>query len=340
LHAPEDIVCGAAETVYFQPGLHEIEGGKVSLESGKNVYISRGAVVRAGIIAEEVSDAKILGQGILDGTVSPRDVGENKGDRMGEKWIEDAGREGFVCFYKGERIVWDGPVIYNSNYWNIVISGTVDAVVRNHKAITWLQNTDGIQPRSCVNLLVEHCFLKCADDCIAVKTRRTLGMESRNIVFRDLTLWHDRVGSGLQIGHTSQADILENVSFSDIYAIHGGHAGHVLGMRIIDHETVRNTLYENIYVEGVPFGCDFSFSIGPSYYTTDDERGRIEGVVVRNYFSEKLIENNSLIAGFDPEHKVKNVLFGEIYGDCGKQRINNPDEIVGSCEHSDNIAVK
>lgn len=343
IHAPDELACETGQTLCFLPGLHEIAGDKLPLRSNRDVHVARGAVVRAGIIAEAVEHAKILGQGVFDGSTSPRDVGENQGERMGEKWIEDAGREGFVCFYKGADIIWDGPVIYNSNYWNLVVSGTRNAVIRNHKAVTWLQNTDGVQPRSCTGLLVEHCFLKCADDCIAIKTRRTLAMESRDIVCRDLVLWHDRVGAGLQIGHTSQGDLLENILFQDVFAIYGGGAGYVLGMCVIDHETVRDVRYENIFVEGAPFGCDFGFSIQPTYYTTDDERGRITGVVVRNYRSEGAIHPNSHIKGHDPAHRVESLSFQDVYEQCGhpekRRKILALSELFGFLEHHRDIQI-
>jgi hypothetical protein len=343
-HLLADLDYGDASLLYFLPGLHEVEGDKILLKSNCDVCLPRGCVVRAGVIAEEVENARIVGQGVLDGSTTPRDVGENKGERMGEKWQEDAGREGFVCFFKGRDITFDGPVIYNSNYWNIVISGTENAVVRNHKAITWLQNTDGVQPRSCNNLLIEHCFLKCADDCIAVKTRRTLGMESRHILCRDLVLWHDRVGNGLEIGHTSQADLLEDVVFRDVAAIYGAENGGCLSMHIIDHSTVRDVLFEDIRVEGRPFWCDFGFAIHPTYYTTDDERGRIQGVTVRNYRCEARILPNSSIRGFDDEHRVEDVLFEEIVEHCAdpqrRRRLGELSEFLKVSEHAAGIRVK
>ncbi len=311
-HALSDVAYDGFDMIYFLPGVHEIEGEKIPMQSNCDVYIPRRAVVRAGVIAEEVENATISGQGVLDGSTSPRDVGENKGERMGEKWSDDAGREGFVCFFKGCNITFDGPVIYNSNYWNIVISGTKNAVVRNHKAITWLQNTDGIQPRSCTNLLVERCFLKCADDCVAVKTRRTLAMESSDLVFRDLVLWHDRVGNGLEIGHTSQADLLENVTFSDIRSIYGGGSGGCLSIHIIDHSTVKNVLFEDLYIEGRPYWLDFTFTIHPSYYTSDNERGHIKGVTIRNYYCDHAIQPGH-IKGYDPDHLIEDVSFEECY---------------------------
>ena len=341
-HSLADVAYEGYKMIYFLPGVHEIERDKIPMQSNCDVHIPRGAVVRAGVIAEEVENATISGQGVLDGSTSRRDVGENKGERMGEKWADDAGYEGFVCFFKGCNISFDGPVIYNSNYWNIVISGTKNAIIRNHKAITWLQNTDGVQPRSCTNLLVERCFLKCADDCIAVKTRRTLGMESRDLLFRDLVLWHDRVGNGLQIGHTSQADLLENVTFSDIQSIYGGGTGGSLSVQIIDHSTVKNILFENIYIEGRPYGLDFTLSIHPSYYTTDQERGHLKGVTIRNYFCDHAIQPG-YIKGFDSDHMIEDIRFESCYWHyCDEERrhqVATPSEILKECEFTENISI-
>jgi len=324
IHAPEDLKCGDADILCFLPGLHDISGRLLYLESNKKVWLSRGTTVRAGVIAEGVENAGIYGQGILDGSKNPRDVGENKGDRMGEKWIEDAGREGFICFYRGKNLTLDGPVIYNPQFWNFVISGVENAVVRNHKAVSWIQNNDGIQPRSCTNLLVEHCFLKCNDDCIAVKTRRTLPMISRHYVFRDLVLWNDKAGSALEIGHTSQGDLLEDLLFENIEVV--CTSGGVLHMYIIDHSTVNDVRYENIWVEGKPGDNDFCFLIRPSYYTTDRERGRIRNVSVKNYYSQnrRLPE---FIGGFDGEHLVENVTFENIFFEYGKKACSRPETI-------------
>ncbi len=344
LHSVEDLYASSPKMLYFLPGLHEIAGNKLPLKSNCNVHIAQGAVVRAGIIAEEVENVKITGLGILDGTTVMRDTGEIKGERIGGKWREAAGREAFVCFYKGKNITWDGPVIYNANYWNLVISATNNVTIRNHKCICWLLNTDGIQPRSCSNLLIEHCFFKCADDCIAIKTRRALGMESRNITCRDLVLWHDIPGNGLEIGHTSQADILEDVTFKDIYVVHGANTGYCLGMTLIDHQCVRNISYENIYVEGSQFERDFCFRITDSYYTTDDECGQIYDISIKGYHSEKSMQKTSTIQGFDEANLVKNISFEDIYENCGRpdkmHKIISIDDFLGSNIHSQNIIVK
>ncbi len=314
LHQPEDLRCGdEADVLLFLPGLHDIEGRLLFLESNKEIFLERGAVIRSGVRAEQVENAAIRGQGILDGTRCQRDVGENRGNRMGEKWIADAGHEGFICFHRGRNLAYDGPLVYNPQFWNFVISGVEHCTVRNYKTISWILNNDGIQPRSCIDLRVEHCFMKCNDDCVAIKTRRSFAMKSGHLVFRDLVLWNDRCGCALEIGHTSQGDLLEDILFEDIKVIHNRHVP--IHMRIIDHSIVRHVRYNRIYVEGKAPQIDFGFLIAPSYYTTDDERGQIQDVEVRNYYSEHP-HFPGCICGFDQGHRVTDIVFRNIVFNC------------------------
>ena len=141
---------------------------------------------------------------------------------------------------------------------------------------------------------------------IAIKTRRAAAMESRRLTFRDLVLWNDYNGNPMEIGHTSQADLLEDVVFENIEVIYGdGPDHHTINMRIIDHSTVRNVRYENIFVEGTKVG-DIGLRVAKSRYTTDKERGEIRDVVIRNFYSDEGPQGG-WIAGYDPEHTVENV---------------------------------
>ena len=295
-HTPADLAWGDKRVLCLAPGVHEVEGGKVALASGKTLYLAGGAVLKAGLVGDQVEDAAVRGRGILDGSALPRDPGD---------WRSD-GEQGFVFLRRGRRITIDGPVIYNSPYWNIVAFGTANLTIRNHKALTWKVNNDGVQPRSVSDLLVEHCFLKCADDCIAVKTRRAAALESRRLVFRDLVLWNDLPGNPMEIGHTSQADLLSDVLFEKIAVVHGeSEKSHTISMAIIDHSTVENVRYHDITVEGIKC-ADFGLRVETSRYTSDPERGRIRGVEIRDYVSDAGPQGGK-IKGFNAEHLIENV---------------------------------
>ncbi|NQW99956.1 hypothetical protein HQ447_04800, partial [bacterium] len=144
-HALADFNPEEKGTLYLAAGVHTVEGGVAPLHTGKTLYLSGGAILRAKVLGDQVRDAKLLGHGILDGSRMPRVPGD---------WRSE-GEQGFVFLRRGERITIDGPVIYDCPYWNIVAFGTSNLTIRNHKAITWKLNNDGVQPRSCTDLLVE-----------------------------------------------------------------------------------------------------------------------------------------------------------------------------------------
>jgi hypothetical protein len=179
----ETIDYTAAQTIAFKPGLHYLPGDRLRPCSDHDIYLAPGAVLKCGLTCEKGENLKIYGSGIFDGTLVRRNPGENWKGRA-----DDA----FIHFFEGKNIVWDGPMIFNSHFWNLVPEGTYDMVIRHHKAVTWAVNSDGIQPRSCVNLLVEDCFFKCSDDAIAIKTRRTSGMYSHDITVRNVVIWNLR----------------------------------------------------------------------------------------------------------------------------------------------------
>jgi hypothetical protein len=331
-HAPEAFDPGSAEVLYLHPGVHEVHGQLIHLQKGKTLYLAGGAYLRSYVRAESAHGAAIRGPGVIDGT----------GVACKSREWRDDGDAAFVFFRRGRGITIDGPVIYNSPFWNIVTFGTAGTIIRNHKAITWRVNNDGVQPRSCNDMLVEHCFLKCADDCIAIKTRRAAGMTSRNLVFRDLVCWNDNPGNGVEIGHTSQADLLEQVRFEDIHVVHcDGSNSFAISISLIDHCTVRDVVYRNFYVEGVRTG-DFRFWIGTSRYTTDEARGHIRDVTIDGYFMEGP-PTSSTFTGADSVHMVSSVKLGQLIRDARTPQQRpcvSLDELNASFEHATNILLR
>lgn len=301
-HRLADVEAGTETLLYFQPGTHRIEGNKLPLASNRDVFLPRGAVLQAGIAGHEVENVRVFGHGIIDGTTNIREPGEN--------W-RSLGEEGCVFLLRGKDVTIDGPILYNPQFWATVIAGTENMTIRNYKVLAWVVNDDGLQPRSCNKFLAENCFLKCLDDCVAVKTRKAIGMESRDLVFRDIVAWQD-AQHGMEIGHTSQADILENVRFENIEFIRGGSVA--LSMHIMDHETVRNVVYDHIYFEGKPFRRYVGFYVhgDPSPYRTDSECGRVLDVTVKNLYFESSPYQADL-SGYDAEHQVENIRFENVY---------------------------
>ena len=81
----------------------------------------------------------------------------------------------------------------------------------------------------------------------------------------NVVIWND-AGSALEIGHTSQGDLLENVRFENIeIARVASGPCHIC---LIDHSTVQNVTYENIYAENNTFGAPgVNFLITENFYS-------------------------------------------------------------------------
>lgn len=334
-HSRRDTDPGSMKTLCFLPGLHEIEDSLLELVSGHNIHISRGAVLRAGLYGNDVENVTVTGQGILDGSTTIRGAGINH--------LSDSGREAFICLFKGKNILLDGFILYNPHFWNIVLVGTSDTVIRNHKAISWVLNNDGVQPRSCNNLLVEKSFFKCNDDGIAVKTRRAAGMISKNLSFRDLVMWNDRCGNALELGHSSQGDLLENILFENIEIIHGTRRA-AIDACIVDHSLVRNVVYENIYVEGRKFEYDIALIV-PDYlnFASDAQRGCLKNIRIKGFYSDSA-PCKYMIHGNSKSNKIENISFQSLYYFYGNEKkeykISSIDELSIDSRFTENILLE
>ncbi|AIZ61496.1 glycoside hydrolase [Bacillus sp. WP8] len=98
-------------------------------------------------------------------------------------------RSSFIQPYQCQQVLIEGVTVKDSPMWQIhpVLSSHV--IVRGVKIIGHGPNTDGVNPESCRNVLIEDCYFDNGDDCIAIKSGRNedgrrIGVPSENIVIR------------------------------------------------------------------------------------------------------------------------------------------------------------
>jgi polygalacturonase len=108
-------------------------------------------------------------------------------------------------------------------------------------------NTDGINPDSCRNVLIEHCDIDTGDDSFAIKSgketdRREVSRPSENIVIRQCRARRVAVGSEVSGG-------VRNVLIRDCELI-----GDVTNIIHIKTRRGRGGVVENIWVEGIEAG--------------------------------------------------------------------------------------
>ncbi len=108
---------------------------------------------------------------------------------MAAAWIK--GPLGHIVdIYEVENLHISGVIIRGSYGWTIVPRKSENVVVRNVKLCNGrVQNDDGINPVNSRNVLIEDCFIRSDDDCIALKGFDNAWGNVENITVRDCVLW-------------------------------------------------------------------------------------------------------------------------------------------------------
>ncbi len=281
--------------IYFETGkIHE--PGLVNIKSGQTVYIEGGAIVRGQFMTDKGKNITIRGRGILDnsrtlkGEVRPIEINH--------------------C----ENVLLEGIILTESRHWTCGAYASKNVTYRNIKLVSENNWDDGIDIVGSQHVLVDGCFIRTKDDCIAVKAgvgyfgKLDTGENVDDVVVQNSVMWNGVWGNALEIGFETRTDTIKNITFKNIDIIHvEGLAEGTFTIHNGDRAVVKNVRYEDIRVED-SHGYLIDFKILNSQYSKDKERGYIEDVYFKNITVEGDIFPSSLIMGFDEKHKVKNVI--------------------------------
>ena len=159
------------------------------------------------IYARDCTNVAITGDGVFDGQGGQgffqwrahqdhdkgvlRDMGED-GTPVADRRFGPGHflRPPFVQFFGCANVLIDGPKFVDSPFWTIHPVYSRNVIVRNVTVISHHLNSDGCDPDSCEDVLIEHCRFDVSDDCIAIKSGRDqdgwrVGRPTRNVVIRD-----------------------------------------------------------------------------------------------------------------------------------------------------------
>jgi polygalacturonase len=170
------------------------------------------------IHADHAEGITISGEGAIDGNGKiwwDAKAARRKGEP------EDA-RPLLIDLTHSKTILIEGVTIRNSPQYNITTFLCDGLTVRNVTILNpgkGAPNTDGIDPFSTKNVLIEHTTIDTGDDNIAIKSglveRGEPNVPSENVVIRDCTF---RAGHGLSIGSETAGGVrnvtVERVSFT------------------------------------------------------------------------------------------------------------------------------
>lgn len=225
-----------AATYYYGPGVHY--PGLVRLKKGECVYVDREAIVHGSFIGEDVSDLKIFGQGIIDGTYE-------------ERLIEHCyipSTKGNIKFYDSHNIAIEGVILRNSAIWVISLFGCHNIEIENVKMVgQWRYNTDGVDICNSRDVVVRNSFLRVFDDVITIK-----GVPD----YKHLPVGHIEVdncvmwcgwGRNIELGIETYCTEFSNIVFKNCELIH--NSASCIDIQNGGVAVISDVRFENINVE-------------------------------------------------------------------------------------------
>lgn len=233
---------------------------------------------------------KIVGNGILDTT---------KGERGG-----------CLHFRNCSNVLVDGLMLRSSKIgWMVVPKFSHNITYRNLKILGFGTNNDGIDIVSCSDIIIENCYIRSTDDCIAVKTEKEAGTE--NLRVKGCTMNGYASSDGFTIGFEIR-NFVRNVEVSDCYVVSakgtgtsGGHSGFSI---VCDGPgPISDILFDNIHVDEVDYK-NFELHITNGKHYVNMGPGTISDITIRNVHWTRS-DMPFMIWGFGPQHKVRNITF-------------------------------
>lgn len=279
--------------VYVPPGRYLT--GTLRVGSNTRLYLAGGAVLQAvddpdafprdvgfkesggeGIhhshcrllIFDRAKNSGLFGRGTLDAN---GDVLRNKHER----------RVQVIDAHDCRDLAIEGVVLRDTASWTLHLLHCTGVRVSDVKILAdWgVPNSDGVDPDSCRDVLIERLFSYTGDDSIAIKTTGNSGLlqDSSNITIRDSVVMTKK--TALKVGTETRANI-SNVLFENIDVI-GSSRGMAVWVR--DGGTISNITYRNIRLDLFEFSKE-GMSGQPIYLTNEKRHG--EGVMKNVRFEQ------------------------------------------------------
>jgi hypothetical protein len=276
---------GDPGVIYYGPGVHN--PGRINLVSNMTMYIAGGAIVNADIYGRKLQNVTITGRGIIQGK------------------IEMTSCSNFNV---------SGIFMRNTEGWTNTLTDCHNSSYRNVKVFSYeaIYSVDGIDPVSCTNFTIDDCFMRCRDDCVAIKSG-DMKLRVDSIYISNCVMVGWACSDGITIGFELNGGPVENIYVKNcdiLYARGDGRTnGHSAFSIVCDGPAmVQNINFEDIRVENqVEFkNLEIIVTDGTLYGT--DPPGHIRGVLLKNI----QWENKSkpfIINGYSPDNLVEDITF-------------------------------
>ncbi|WP_043167319.1 glycosyl hydrolase family 28 protein [Bifidobacterium callitrichos] len=322
---------GRRRRIFVEAGCYGIAEIVWHVPSNVDVYLAGGVVLQGTIVIDHAQNVSIRGRGVLDMAFLAKQTGL-----------------GGIRIDTSSNVTIDGITLIDPPHYSVCGGMSHDITIRNLKAFSCEGWGDGIDLMACTDVLVEGCFMRNSDDCIALYGSRWKWRGgTSNVIVRNTTLWAD-VAHPINIGthgdHEHDGDVLERILFENIDVLeHHEYQPGYLGVMAInpgDKNTVRHVTFRNFSIEPFEHGrvLDLEVKFNPTY---NPAPGRL--------ISDILIENinvmtgdgeePSIIAGYDDDHPVENVRIVNMRRD-GKVCMTLEDANIELRDHASGVRIE
>lgn len=232
-----------------------------------------------------------------------------------------------IAVRRSSGVTVEGVTLLDSPMYNAHVVGADHVTFRNVKIVSDpnVVNTDGIDPDSSRDVLIDHCFFYDADDCVSVKTSgqsRVKGDSERITVRRSVFLTRTsavKLGTEMYVG--GQRDIV----FEDNDVLETGRAINISNEGPWGFERIRFTGFR---IERFAWHkLQFPVHIHVETRHPDNAAGWIHDVTLEDIAVEVEPPADSQIAGLRPGHDVRGIRFVN-YSIAGRIRVNADDAHV------------
>ena len=219
-------------------------------------------------------------------------------------------RPTFVEFYRCKNVLIKNVHLENSPFWFLhpvlCTDVTIDGVETNASG----PNTDGCDPESCTDVLVQHCVFNTGDDCIAIKSGRNndgrrVNVPAKEMIIRDCTMrnGHGGVSIGSEITGGAEDIFIENCNMSSPDLDQA--------LRLKSNKK-RGGIIQNIYARNIKVGqVKVSILRVNLNYDPPEAKGYSYYPIVRNVFVDNLTSQKSeyglFLTGL-PQSKIQHIV--------------------------------
>lgn len=222
-------------------------------------------------------------------------------------------RPSFLQFVHCTEILIDGITLIDGPQWTIHPVYCENMIIRNVKVYTTGHNTDGLNPDSCKNVLIEHCDFSTGDDCIAINSGMNedgwrVNRPCENIIIRNCTM---SGGHGAVVIGSAMSGGVKN-----IYAHHCKVTSTMHGIRLksmrgrggfIENVTFEHFEINNVSNEAIQINMYYEFStVSPK----SQAPSVFQNISIKN-ISGTGADTAIMIKGL-PEKKLKNITLENI----------------------------